>query len=99
MRFPSLALLVERAAAVARRFPFTLIAGAVAATAAIIGVDGAGEDEWFRRAAVAALGLPVTIALRLVADRRRWSPARQLFAPALGLVASSSRLVRPERGG
>ena len=68
MRFASLALLVERAAAVARRFPFSLIAGAVAATSAIIAVDGIGQDRWVRLAFVASLGLPTTIALRLLAE-------------------------------
>ena len=87
MRFPSLALLAERAAAVARRFPFTLVAGVVAATAAIIATDGVGNDDWARLAFVAALGLPITIALRLLAEHRRWSPQWQLFAPALGLAA------------
>ena len=89
MRFPSLALLAERAADVARRFPFTLIAGGIAATAAIIATDSSAstEDEWVRRSFVAALGLPITIALRLVAERRRWSPSLKLFAPALGLAA------------
>jgi hypothetical protein len=87
MRFPSLALLAERAAAVARRFPFTLLAGVLAATAAIIATDSSNEDEWMRRAFVAALGLPTTIALRLLAERRQWSPRLQLFLPPLGLVA------------
>ena len=83
MRFPSLALLVERAAAVARRFPLTLVAGLVAATAAIIAVDGTGDDDWARLGFVAALGLPATIALRLLAERGRWSSALRVLAPAL----------------
>ncbi|HET9513297.1 MAG TPA: hypothetical protein VFO95_05150, partial [Gemmatimonadales bacterium] len=86
MRFASLALLVERAAAVARRFPFSLIAGAVAATSAIIAVDGVGQDRWGRLAFVASLGLPTTIALRLLAERRKWSTSLQRFAPGLGLI-------------
>ena len=86
MRFPSLALLAERAAVVARRFPLTLLAGAVAATAAIISTEATRQDDWVRLTFVAALGLPATIALRLLAERRRWSPAPRLLAPALGLV-------------
>jgi hypothetical protein len=90
MRFASLALLVERAAAVARRFPFSLIAGGVAATSAIIAVDGVGQDQWVRLAFVASLGLPTTIALRLLAERRKWSTSLQWLAPGLGLLALAS---------
>ena len=87
MRFPSLALLGERAVAVARRFPWTLLSGAIAAAAAIYAVDGVGKEEWVRLGFVAALGLPLTIALTLLAERRRWSPALRRIAPALGLLA------------
>ena len=87
MRFPSLALLGERAAAVARRFPWTLLAGTIAAGAAVYSVDGVGKDRWIRLGFVAALGLPLTIALTLLAERRRWSPALHKLVPALGLLA------------
>jgi hypothetical protein len=87
MRFPSLALLAERAVAVARRFPWTLLAGVIAATAANIAVDGVGKERWIRLAFVAALGLPTTIALTLLAERRRWTPTLRLLVPALGLLA------------
>jgi hypothetical protein len=87
MRFPSLALLAERAVAVGRRFPWTLFAGAIAAGAAVYAVDGVGKEPWLRLAFVSALGLPTTVALTLLAERRRWSPALHLLAPGLGLVA------------
>jgi hypothetical protein len=87
MRFPSLALLGERAVAVARRFPWPLFAGAIAATGAVIAVDGTGKEDWIRLAFVAALGVPLTIALTLLAERRRWSPALRQLAPGLGLLA------------
>ena len=87
MRFPSLALLAERAVAVARRFPWTLVAGAIAAGAAVCAVDGIGKEPWVRLGFVAALGLPLTIALTLLAERRRWSPPIRLLVPGLGLVA------------
>jgi hypothetical protein len=89
MRFPSLALLAERAVAVARRFPWTLLAGAIAAGAAIYVVDGTGKERWLRLAFVAALGVPLTIAISLLGERRRWSPALRQIAPALGLLALS----------
>jgi hypothetical protein len=87
MRFPSLALLAERAVAVARRFPWTLLAGTIAAGAAIYVVDGTGKERWLRLAFVAALGVPLTIAISLLGERRRWSPAQRQVAPALGLLA------------
>ncbi|MGH7559871.1 MAG: DUF4153 domain-containing protein [Gemmatimonadales bacterium] len=87
MPFPSLTLLLERALAAARRFPWTLLAGAVAAAAAVVAVDGVANERWIRLAFVAALGIPATVALALLAERRRWSPAVRLLAPALGLLA------------
>jgi hypothetical protein len=74
MRFPSLTALAERATAVLRRFPWTLAAGAVAATAAIIATNSGEDPEWIRIAFVAALGLPLTVALTLLAEVRGWSP-------------------------
>ncbi len=73
MRFPSLAFLAEQATQVLRRFPWTLAAGTLAAVAGIVeSTDGPG-DIWLRLAFVAALGLPVTIALTLLAEVRGWS--------------------------
>ncbi len=86
MRFPSVAVLVQRAQAVARRFPWTLATGAVAAAAAIIAVGDSANEAWVRRALVAALGLPATIGLTLLAETRRWSPAVRLLLPAGGLA-------------
>lgn len=74
MRFPSLTALAERATAVLRRFPWTIAAGAVAATAAIIATNSGEDPEWIRIAFVAALGLPLTVALTLLAEVRGWSP-------------------------
>jgi hypothetical protein len=65
MRFPSHALLAEHAAAVLRRFPWTLGADAVAAGAAIAASSSGTDDAWGRLAFVAALGLPVTVAVTL----------------------------------
>lgn len=87
MRFSSLTLLFARAAAVARRFPWTLSAGIIGAAAAVTAVDGTGTDAPARLAFVAALAIPTTLALTLLAERRHWPLAWRLFAPALGVLA------------
>lgn len=86
MRFPSLALLVEHAVAVARRFPSTLAAGALAATAAIVASSAGTDDAWERLAFVAALGLPVTVGITLLAETRDWSPGARVLALLSGTV-------------
>jgi hypothetical protein len=87
MRFPSLALLAERAAEVLRRFPWTLAAGTLAAAAGIVATTKGAGDVWARLAFVAALGLPVTIALTLLAEVRGW-PGGLRLAALLGSVAA-----------
>jgi hypothetical protein len=79
VRFPSLDLLVRQAFAVLRRFPWTLAVGALAAFAAIAGSLSGADEAWVRLAFVAALGLPLTIALTLLGETLGWSPGvRQL---------------------
>src|SRR6266545_5551796 len=87
MRFPSLALLAERATQVLRRFPWTLAAGTLAAVAGIAATTHGARDVWARLAFVAALGLPVTIALTLLAEVRGW-PGSLRMAVLLGSVAA-----------
>jgi hypothetical protein len=90
MRFPSLALLAEHAVAVLRRFPWTLGAGGVAAGAAIAASASGTHDAWVRLAFVAALGLPVTVAITLLAETRGWSAGGRTLAilgGVLGLIA------------
>lgn len=74
MRFPSLAFLAERGAAVLRRFPVPLAAGVAAAAFGITASStfGSRGDVWVRAAFVAALALPATIAVTLLAETRRW---------------------------
>lgn len=72
MRFPSLDLLFTQARVVARRFPWTLAAGAITAAAAIAAAEFQSDDLWLRAAFVAALGLPLTVGLTLLAEARRW---------------------------
>jgi hypothetical protein len=90
MRFPSLATLVEHAAAVLRRFPWTLLAGVVAAASGIVASTTGARDGWTRLAFVAALGLPLTLALSLLGEARGWGPGRRtgvLLAGVAGLGA------------
>ncbi len=72
MRFPSLDLLARHAVIVLRRFPWTLAAGALAAFSAIVGSLSGTDQAWERLAFVAALGLPLTIALTLLGEERQW---------------------------
>ena len=87
MRFPSIATLVEHAASVLRRFPWTLAAGAVAAVAAIIASGGGADERWTRIAFVAALGLPLTLSLALLGETRGWAPGRRTLVLAGGVAA------------
>jgi Domain of unknown function (DUF4153) len=87
MRFPSLASLAERATQVLRRFPWTLAAGTLAAVAGITATAKGAGDVWVRLAFVAALGLPVTIALTLLAEVRGW-PGGLRMAVLSGSVAA-----------
>ena len=76
MRFPSLMTLIHRGAEVVRRFPWTMAAGALAAAAAIAATADHSDPRWIRISMVAALGLPLTTALTLFVEERRWSGAR-----------------------
>jgi hypothetical protein len=86
MRFPSIATLVEHAVAVLRRFPLTLAAGGVAAAAGIIASTSGADEGWIRLTFVAALGLPLTIALTLLAEVRAWHAARRWVVFACGIA-------------
>ena len=87
MRFPSLALLAEQAAEVLRRFPWTLAAGTLAAVAGIVATTKDADDVWIRLAFVAALGLPVTIALTLLAEVRGWPGSVRISVLLAGAAA------------
>lgn len=96
MRFPSLDLLARQALDVLRRFPWTLGAGALAAIAAILGSLRDADDVWPRLAFVAALGLPLTLALSLLGETRGWSARTRLLALVAGsLVLTAFFLVWP----
>ena len=66
MRFPSIDVLAARARDVLRRFPWTILAGTIAAAAGVIATaDFADEDLWARITFVAALGIPASLAATL----------------------------------
>jgi hypothetical protein len=86
MRFPSIAILVEHAVGVLRRFPWTLMAGVVAAAAGLAASSGGAKDEWIRLTFVAALGLPLTFALALLSEARGWGPGRRAGGQLAGIA-------------
>ncbi len=73
MRLPSIVSLAEQSRYVLQRFPWTMAAATTSAIAAIVATTTSAEEEWARIAMVAALALPLTIALELVAEERGWS--------------------------
>ncbi|MEO8090627.1 MAG: DUF4153 domain-containing protein [Gemmatimonadales bacterium] len=73
MRLPSLVSLAQRAREVLLRFPWTLAAGVVAAVAVVVATTKSADVQWVRIGMVAALGLPLTIAMTLLAEERGWS--------------------------
>lgn len=87
MRFPSVLALAQRAREVLLRFPWTIAAGVAAAVATIVVTTDPGDEaQWARIAMVAALGLPLTVALTLLAEERGWSPAKSAGVNAAGVV-------------
>lgn len=90
MRFPSLHTIALRARQVLARFPVTLAVGVACAVCAIVASTSGADDVWYRMVFVAALGLPLSFALMLLAELRGWSWSRRLPAMlggALVLVA------------
>ena len=86
MRFPSFVTLAAHAREVLLRFPWTIAAGVLAATAAIIATTRSADPAWARVAMVAALGLPLTVALTLFGEERGWSAARTAAINAGGMA-------------
>src|SRR5436853_7838689 len=87
MRFPSFVTLAQRSRDVVLRFPWTMAAGVLAAVAAIIATTHSSNHEhWIRVAAVAGLGLALTIALTLFAEERGYSPGRKAAVNAMGVA-------------
>jgi hypothetical protein len=87
MRFPSIAALTERARVVLLRFPWVMACGAAAAVAAIIAIDRQNDDFWIRLCLVAALGIPLTLSLTLLAERQGWTGVKKTGLLATGILA------------
>lgn len=90
MRFPSIDALYQRARAVLLRFPWPIVAGVVAATAAIIGSDSHNsirEEFWARLCLVALMAIPLTFAISLLAEWRRWAGILRTSVLAAAIVA------------
>ena len=89
MRFPSVAALFARARTVLLRFPWPLVAGAIAATAAILGTHAEqySQEVWARLCLVAMLGIPLTFGVAMLAERRRWSGMVHTGVVVAGILA------------
>lgn len=86
MRFPSLSILAERATGVLRRFPWTMGIACAAAIAAVRLVHGSDAENSARIAMVAALGIPLSVALTLWAEEHARSVALGHALNAAGVV-------------
>jgi hypothetical protein len=85
MRLPSFITLADRVREVVVRFPWTMAAGVVAAITTIIATTNAADEQWGRIAMVAALGVPLSLALTLLAEERGWSPSRRAAVNLAGV--------------
>lgn len=87
MRFPSITSLADRAREVAVRFPWTMASGITAAALAIVATTKTPHgDQWLRAAGVAALGLPLTVALTLFTEERNWRSGKKGALNLAGLA-------------
>ncbi|HEU5303652.1 MAG TPA: DUF4153 domain-containing protein [Gemmatimonadales bacterium] len=86
MRLPSIISLAGHTAEVVRRFPWTMAAGITAAAAAIVATTRSADPQWGRIAMVAALGLPLTVGLTVLAEERKWSRGRSAVINAAGVA-------------
>lgn len=86
MPIPSLDRVWSAATATARRFPAVLAVAAVATTAGVVAVELDGGEVWQRLTAIAVLGLPLTVAFTLTAERRGWTGARRLALHGLAVA-------------
>jgi hypothetical protein len=87
MRFPSVDRLTITGLAAARRFPLVLLCGVIAALSAALLPDSAIEDEVLLGVLYAStLGLPLFLAVDLLAERHRWSDARLWTVRLVGIA-------------
>ncbi len=87
-RFLSLRTLAERAWQTFARFPLPILAAFAAATAATLAVeDIVNEDALIAIVLTASLGIPLLIALRLLAESRAWPLSKRVAAEGIGVLA------------
>jgi hypothetical protein len=86
MRLPSFVTLADRVREVVVRFPWTMAAGVFAAIATVIATKSFADQHWGRIAMVAALAVPLTVALTLLAEERGWSPGRRAAVNLAGVI-------------
>jgi hypothetical protein len=75
VRLPSIQLVVTEARAITVRFPFVMFAALAAAVFGILVVDD--DLRWQRWFFPATLGIPLLLALALLAERRGWDMVRR----------------------
>jgi len=97
MPLPSLEALAAAARRTVIRFPIVLLAAFVAAVAGIVVVEGAEaavEDEfWYRFFGTAAMGIPLYLAIDLLAERRRWALAMRAGLWVAGVVLLAAFMI------
>lgn len=87
MKLPSVQRLTEEALSTARRFPFAIASGLVAAVAGILIVNSGGDEELYVRLLyVSSLGLPLFVGLQLASERQDWSRGAWLLAMGAGVA-------------
>jgi hypothetical protein len=86
MQLQSLKLLTTSAWSTLQRFPFVLGAAAVAAVGWILGIEYPDQFLYLRLASSAALGIPLFVALALLAERRAWRGAPRAAAEIGGVL-------------
>lgn len=88
MPLPSLDRMVATAGRAARRFPLVLTSALVATAAGMLLIDSPADDALLERFLyVGTLGLPLFVALTLLAERRRWSGGPLVAVRLAGVLA------------
>lgn len=87
MRLPSIEQLIRSGRTSAGRFPFVLLSGAVAAATGVLMPDSSIDEEILQGILyVATLGIPLFLAIDLVAERQRASARAVWIARVVGIA-------------
>ena len=89
MKLPSIRQVIRESSRTFMRFPFVLAAAVVGTAAALILVDYEGPpggSVLFNILFASILGLPLLLALALVAERRGWPKSRALGVQVIGVL-------------